>query len=159
VNFLVREAEPLVDAAREAAASFLGAGPDDLAFVPNATIGVNTVLRSLDFAPGDELLTTDHAYNACRNALAFVAARTRARVVVPKGAFPIEGPDAVIRAVLDRVSARSRLALLDHVTSPTALIFPIERLVRELASAGVDSLIDAAHTPGMLPLNLQELGA
>ena len=158
-RFLARDLTPLLDAAREELARFVGAAADDLAFVPNATTGVNTVLASLPLEPGDELLTTDHVYNACRNALAFAAARAGAVVVIAPVPFPIESEDAVLDAVLERVSPRTRLALLEHVTSATALIFPIRRLVRELLRAGVETLVDGAHAPGMVPLELDGLGA
>jgi isopenicillin-N epimerase len=159
VRFLVVELEPLMDAARAVVATFLGADADDLAFVPNATTGVNTVLRSLDFAPGDELLTLDHAYNACKNALEHAAARAGARVVVARVPFPTPGPDAVVEAVLARVTPRTRLLLVDHVTSQTALVLPVARLVAELAARGVDTLVDAAHAPGMVPMHLDDTGA
>ncbi len=159
IDFLVRRLEARFDAAREALAAFVGADPEDVVAVPNATAGVNSVLRSLLFEPGDELLTTDHAYNACRNALEFVASRTGARVAVARVPFPLQGPGEVIEAVLAAVTPRTRLALLDHVTSPTGLVFPVRELVAELAARGVDTLVDGAHAPGMLPLDIRELGA
>ena len=159
VRFLSRELDGRLDEARAALARFLGADADDLAFVPNATSGVNAVLRSRAFAPGDELLTTDHAYNACRNALEYVAERTGARVVVVTVPFPVAGPDVIVDAVLARVTPHTRLALIDHVTSPTGLVLPVQRLCAELAARGVDVIVDGAHAPGMVALDLGTLGA
>lgn len=159
VRFLSREYEGRLDAARASLAAFVGADAEDLVFVNNATTGVNAVLRSLRFAPGDELLTTDHEYNASRNALEFVARRDGATVVVAEAPFPLASPDEFVDAVLARVTARTRLALLDHVTSQTGLLLPIERLAAEMAARGVELLVDGAHGPGMVPLDLRSLGA
>ncbi len=159
VRFMVTRLEPLMDEVRVSLGGFLGAEPDDLAPVPNATFGVNSVLRSLDLAPGDELLAIDHGYNACLNALRYVADRVGARVVVAPVPFPIDDPGRVVEAVLGAASARTRLALLCHVTSPTALVLPITELVRELRERGIETLVDAAHAPGMVDVDLAALGA
>jgi isopenicillin-N epimerase len=159
VQFLVRELEPMLNDARAALARFVGANPDNLVFVQNATAGVNTVLRSLSFEPGDELLVTDHEYNACRNALQYAATRMGAKVVVGPMPFPVESASRLTEAILSRATSRTRLALVDHITSQTALVLPIAQIVRELAARGVDTLVDGAHAPGMVPLQLEELGA
>lgn len=159
VDFLVRELPGLMATARQALAGFVGADPDDLAFVTNATVGVNAVLRSLALAPGDELLTTNHAYAACLKTLRYVASRTGARVVVASVPLPLRDEVEIVEPILAAVTPRTRLALLDHVTSPTALIFPIAGLVHALAERGVDVLVDGAHALGMVPLELSATGA
>jgi isopenicillin-N epimerase len=159
VRFMVERLEPALDVARAAVGEFVGADPDDLAFVTNATTGVNTVLRSLTFEPGDELLTTDHEYNAVRNTMEVVAERCGARVVVAKVPFPIDSPDAAVAAVLEAVTPRTRLAVLDHVTSATALVLPLAQVVGRLAERGIDTLVDGAHAPGMVELDVAGLGA
>ncbi len=159
VRFFSSELDPAMDVARQSLGTFVGADPNDLAFVPNATAGFNTVLRSLRFAPGDELLTTDHAYNAAKNAMEYVAARDGATVVIAAVPFPTSGSDEVVEAVLSAVTSRTRLALLDQITSATALIFPIARLVAELSERGVDTLVDGAHAPGQVELDVAAIGA
>ncbi len=158
-RYLARELEPRLDAVRGELARFLGADAADVVFVSNATTGVNAVLRSLRFAPGDELLVTDHGYNACTNVARFVAGRTGARMTTARVPFPIRDGEAALEAITACVTPRTRVALLDHVTSPTGLVLPIERIVRALEGRGVQVLVDGAHAPGMVPLDLRSLGA
>ena len=159
VRFFTREREPFLDAARDALGDFLGADPADLVFVRNATEGVNSVLRSLEFEPGDELLVTDHAYNACRNVIEYVAHRNNAKVVVVKIPMPIKSPDEVLDAILAAVSEKTRILLIDHITSPTALVLPVKRIIDALSERGIETLVDGAHAPGMVPLDLDDIGA
>ena len=159
VAFLGRGLEDRLAAAREAVGAFVGAEPDDLAFVPNATAGIATALGALDIRPGDELLATDHEYNAALNALRVAASGRGARVVLARIPLPVTGPDEVVERVLAAVTPRTRLALVSHVTSPTALVFPVERIVALLEARGVAVLVDGAHAPGMVPLALEKLGA
>src|SRR5580692_7905754 len=139
LQFLVRELEAELDAARAVLAQFTGAEAEDLVFIPNATTGVNTILRSLSFQPGDELLVTDQEYNASRNALNFVAERSGARVVVASIPFPFRHEDELVTPVLKCVTPKTKLALLDHVTSQTGVVQPIARLVSELKQRGVET--------------------
>ena len=159
IQFLDAELEGHLDRARAALALFVNVQPDDLCFVPNATTGVNTVVRSLEFMPGDEILTTDHEYNACLNAIRFAAERAGANVVVANVPLPVHDASDVTRAILARASDRTRLAVISHVTSPTGLVFPIADIVSALNERGVDTLVDGAHAPGMLPLDIGTLNA
>ncbi len=158
VLFLVRELEPLMDAVRTDLGHFIGATLDDLAYVPNATSGVNAVLRSLEFSRGDELLVTTQEYNACRNVLDYIAARSGARVKPIDIPFPIRSPEEVIEAVMRNVTSATRLLLIDHITSQTALILPVRQIVAELNARGIDTLIDGAHVAGQLPLDIRAIG-
>ena len=159
MRFFFEEHDRLLDGAREAVARFAGASAEGLVLVRNPTTGVNAVLRSLRLSPGDELLVTDHTYAGCRNAVYQVAARADARVEVARVPFPLGSADDAVEAVLARVSARTRLALIDHVTSPTGIVLPIARIVRELEERGVDCLVDGAHAPGMVPVDVAAVGA
>jgi isopenicillin-N epimerase len=159
VRHFQRELDGLLDSSRRRLASFVGAGPEELVFVPNATTGVNTVLSCLDLSPGDEILVTDHIYNACNNAALLTARKTGARVVTAHIPFPVKSEDEVVEVVLNAVTDRTRFVLIDHITSPTALIFPVHDIVSELNSRGIDVMVDGAHAPGMIPLNLQAMGA
>ncbi len=159
VEFLARQLAGRLDAARERLAAFLGADPAGLAPVPNATTGVNAILRSFDFGPGDELLATDQVYAACRNALDYVAQRSGARVVTVRLPFPCQSPASIVRSILDGVTSRTAILLCDHVASPTGMILPIAEVVGECEKRGIDTLIDGAHAPGMLPLELDALGS
>jgi isopenicillin-N epimerase len=159
VDFFVRDLEELLDEARASLAEFLSADVADLVYTANATSGVNAVLRSLRFGPGDELLVTDQEYNASRNVLDFVAEQSGAAVVCANVPFPLRSADDVVGAVLGAVTPRTRLALLDHVTSQTGLVNPIARITPELRARGIDVLIDGAHAPGSIPIDLRTLGA
>lgn len=146
-------------AARLALGAELGADPDDLVPVANATAGLNAVARSLPLAPGDEILTTDHEYAALEKTWAFVARRTGAvvrRVTVP---LPLTSENAFSETVLAGITPRTRVLFLSHITSPTALLFPIGKAVAEARARGIWSVIDGAHAPGQIALDLNRLGA
>lgn len=159
VKFLGREILGHLDEARGVLAEFVGADPGGLVFVPNATTGVNAVLRSMEFEAGDELVITNHGYNACNNVARYVTERAGAKVVVAQVPFPIESSEQALEAILASVTERTKLVLVDHITSPTALVLPVKRLVEELHARGVLVLIDGAHAPGMLDLNLADIDA
>jgi isopenicillin-N epimerase len=145
--------------ALESMARFLNAPVGGLTFLPNATAGVNTVLRSLPLQVGDEVLVLDQAYQACRNAVDAACAAAGAGVKVVALPFPSTGPDEIVERVLAAAGPRTKLAMFDTVTSPTALRLPFERLTAEIQARGIDVLLDAAHGPGIVPLDLNALNA
>ena len=159
MQFLWRRYEERLEPSRIELAKFIGARPRDVVFVTNATTGVNAVLRSLKLRRGDEVLTTNLDYNACHNALIEAARSNGAKLVVSRVPFPLRSADQVVEAILEAVTPRTRLAMIDHVTSDTGLVLPLARIIRELADRGVETLVDGAHAPGMLPLDLRKLGA
>src|SRR5438132_8220288 len=158
-HFMDRELPSALRGAAARLAAFVGARAEDLVFVENATAGCNTVLRSLSFAPGDEILVTDHGYPAVRKAAEYVAARAGAHVVEAPVPFPLADAAQVVAAVSSVLTPRTRLAIFDHITSPTAVIFPVSELAALCRAAGVPMLIDGAHAPGMLSLDVPSIGA
>jgi isopenicillin-N epimerase len=158
-HFMSEELPPALRGAAARLADFVDARPDDLVFVENATAGCNTVLRSLHLAPNDEILLTDHGYAAVRKAAEYVAGRADARVVEAAVPFPLDDATQVVAAVSSRLSSRTRLAIFDHITSSTAVIFPVHELTALCRAAGVPVLIDGAHAPGMLALDVPSIGA
>lgn len=159
VRFFERDYIPMMKSSIIKLAEFMNADPEGMTFVKNTTEGVNTVLRSLVLNPGDEIIVTNHSYQACWNAVDFVTERAGAKTVVVDIPFRIKDEEEILESVMGAVSERTVLALLDTVTSATGLRMPFEKLVSSLQSLGVDVLLDAAHGPGIVPLDLSELGA
>ena len=158
VEFLGRRSAGLLRVARQSLAAYLGAEVDDLVFVTNATTGVNTVAQSLALQPGDEVLTTDHEYGACDATWRHVCERTGAvyrRVEIP---LPLAA-EGFVERLMAAVTPRTRLIFLSHITSATALIFPVAALCAAARQSGLLTLVDGAHAPGQIDLNLATLGA
>jgi isopenicillin-N epimerase len=158
VEFLARRLPGLLDDVRARLAEYLGARPDDLVLVRNATSGVNAVARSLRLAPGDEVLATDHEYGACDLLWRHVCARAGARYVRARLPLPVDSADAVVDAVLASVTERTRALFVSHVTSPTAIVLPVAELARAARALGILTVVDGAHAPGQLPVDLADLG-
>ena len=139
-------------------AEFVGARRDDLVFVDNATTGVNAVLRSLPLAPGDEIVITDQAYGGVANAAAFVARERGARVRTVGVPYPDYDPGGLVEAMDAALGDRTRLVLVDHIASESALILPVAEIAARARARGVPVLVDGAHVPGHIPLDLPSLG-
>jgi isopenicillin-N epimerase len=159
VEFLGRRFEPLMRQARAALGAYVGAEPDDLVYVPNATTGLNIVARSLPLAAGDEVLSTDHEYGALDRTWRFMCRRRGARYVRQPVPLPITSSEQVVGTIWAGMTARTRVLFVSHVTSPTAVILPVAELVRRARQAGIITVVDGAHAPGQIPLDLEAMGA
>ncbi len=159
VRFMTGELPALLPRAASALAGFLGAEAQDLVLVENATTGVNAVLRSIDLAPGEEVLVIDQVYPAVRNAVRHLCMRAGAAMVEAPLALPIADEGAVVEQVRARLTPRTRLLVVDLVTSPTAAVLPVAALAKQAKAAGARVLVDAAHGPGQVELDLPSLGA
>ena len=131
--------------------------PGDCAFVTNATDGVNAVLSSLRFESGDEILYTNHGYNACNNAVRYYAERSGAVAVQVELPFPVQDPNQITEAVVGAVTSRTKLAVIDHIGSPSAFVLPIHQIVQALESRGIQTLVDGAHAPGQVEVSLRSI--
>lgn len=159
VQFMTRILPGALRDAAAALAAFLGTSADRLVFVDNATTAVNTVLRSIPWRAGDELVLSDHAYPAVKNAVRYIGGQAGVTVREAGVPFPLRGAEQVVDAFMEQLTKRTRLVLVDHVASPSALVFPVEEIVNRCKQAGIAVLVDGAHAPGMLPLELDGLGA
>ncbi len=159
VEFLGRELGEHLQAARQALAKYLGAPAEDLVFVPNATTGVNIVARSLPLRFGDEILASDHEYGACEKAWQFVCGKTGAVYRRQEISLPVRSPVEVVEILWQAVTKRTRVIFLSHMTSPTALRLPVEAICQRARAAGIWTVIDGAHAPGQIELDLPEVGA
>lgn len=159
IEVLGRRCAQLVEEAKEPVAAAFGMRTADFGFVTNATEAANAVLQSLALKAGDELLTTDHVYHAIRQAMRQTASRAGASVREVPVPVPVKSPREIAARVLEGLSPRTRLVVVDHVTSPTALVFPVEEIIAGCRERGVEVLVDGAHSPGMISLNIQKLGA
>ncbi len=154
VEFLGRRVPGLLREARQVLAEYVGVQPGTLVFVPNATFGVNIVARSLELAPGDEVLGTDHEYGAAEHAWQFSCGKRGATYIRQPIPLPVSDASDVIDALWAGVTDRTRVIFLSHITSPTAIIFPIAEICRRARAAGIMTVIDGAHAPGQIPLDL-----
>ncbi len=159
VLFLGREFAELQFSARQKLGAFLGAEAEDLVYVPNATHGVNIIAHSLDLQPGEEILTTDHEYGACDNTWEFICRKTGGRYIHQPISLPIESNEALIDQLWQGVTGKTKLIFLSQISSPTAQCLPVEAVCKRARQAGILTLIDGAHAPGQIPLDLQATGA
>jgi isopenicillin-N epimerase len=159
VEFLGRRINDLLATARAKLAAFLGTQADNLVYVPNATYGVNIVARSLELRPGDEVLATNHEYGACDRAWRFICRQRGATYINRPIDLPLESADAFVDQLWAGVTERTRVIFMSHITSPTALIFPIEQICQRAREAGILTVIDGAHAPGQIDLALDAIGA
>lgn len=158
-QFLTFEIDDALRAALAPVAAAIGAAAEDVVFVENATSGLNAVLRSIDFEPGDELLITSLSYPAIRKAAYYAASRSGARVVEAEIKLPVANDAAILRSVAQRLSIRTKLAIFDHIASHSALLLPAAALTRLAHEAGAKVMIDGAHAPGQIALDVPALGA
>ena len=159
VLFLGREYDALLKESRQALGAYLHADADDLAYIPNATHGANIIARSLDLQPGDEILATDHEYGACDYTWEFVCDKAGAKYIHQPISLPVHGEGEVVEQFWQGVTPRTKAVYLSHITSPTALRLPVEAICQRARQAGILSIVDAAHAPGQLPVDLSALGA
>ncbi len=157
-QFINEVAPAAIRAAAGRLADFIGTRAEDTVFVENTTAGLNAVLRSFPLSPGDEVVISDHIYNATRNTVTFVAEAAGATVAVAKVGLPVADADQIVGAVMGAVNAATRLIVIDHVASITGVVFPVARIAEMARARGIPVLVDGAHAPGMLDLDVAALG-
>ena len=174
VEFLGRRAKSLMEAARASLATYLGVEADEVVYFPNPTTALNMVARNLckdirgqrsvdgivtTLRAGDEILTTDHEYGALNRTWGYICQQTGARYIQRTIPLPLENPESFVERFWNGVSEHTRVIFLSHITSPTALIFPVKEICQRARQAGILSIVDGAHAPGQISLELRHIGA
>lgn len=159
VEFLGRRARDLMAESRAALADYLGVQRDDLVYVTNATVGVNIVAHSINLGPGDEVLTTDHEYGACDRTWRFLARKDGFAYINQPVLVPLTSVERFVEQLWQGVTAKTKIIFLSHITSPTAIVFPVTEVCRRAREQGILTLVDGAHAPGQIPLDLDKIGA
>lgn len=159
VLFLGRELDGLLLESRIVLGEYLHADANDLVYIPNATHGVNIIAHSLQLKPDDEILTTDHEYGACDYTWEFISSKTGAKYIHQHIPLPVHSDEEIVGQFWSGVTPRTKVIYLSHITSPTALRLPVERICQRAKDAGLVTVIDAAHSPGHIPVDLQMLDA
>ena len=159
VRFLTKDLPQHLENSRQALARFVNAAPTDLVYVPNVTFGVNVVARSLSLGPGDEVLTSDHEYGACENAWRYLSQRNGFRIIQQPIAIPLASEQEILEQFWQAVTPRTRVIYLSHITSSTAMRFPVKEICARAAESGLITVIDGAHAPGQIDIDLAAIGA
>jgi isopenicillin-N epimerase len=159
VEFLGRKAALLLQRSRETLANYLFVDRDDIVYVPNATHGINIVAHSVELHPGDEVLSTDHEYGAMDRTWQFLSEQKGFRYKNFEISLPVTSTDLFVDQLFSEVTSKTRIIYLSHITSPTALIFPVQQICQKARELGILTIIDGAHAPGQIDLDLGSLGA
>lgn len=159
VHFLAAELPDLLADARKVLADYVGAAAADVAFIPNATFGVNMIARSLPLGPGDEVLTTDHEYGACDNVWSFLSQKQGFAYKKQPIPLPVQPAEAIVEQFWQGVTPRTRVIFMSHISSATAVTFPIQQICTRARQAGIMTIIDGAHTVGQIPLDMAAITA
>jgi isopenicillin-N epimerase len=159
VEFIQRRLKALMHESRGVLGEFVGADGEDLVYVTNASTAINIVARSMQLEPGDEVLTTDHEYGSMNRVWELVCEDSGAKYVYQTVTLPATSHDDVVEQIWSGVTPRTKILFFSHITAPSALIFPVAQLVKRARDAGIIVIVDGAHAPGQVALNLEELGA
>ncbi len=157
IRFIKHDLEGLMDVSRHSLATVLNCRPNDLAPMPNATLALATILANTQLREGDEVLVSDHEYQSLINELDRMSQRQGVKVVEAKIPFPIASPDVVVERFLEAITPRTRLVIISHITSASSLVLPVAPIIKECNARGIDVVLDGAHSPGQVHVDLGAL--
>ena len=157
VKFLGYDIFPLLDKSREALSGFVNCSMDDIVFKPNPSTALNTVIKSLKLSPGDEILSTNHEYGALDRTWHFICKKTGAKYIKQPISLPLQSKQDFIDEFSSGITDRTKIIFLSHITSPTALIFPVKEICKIAKEKKIICIIDGAHAPAHIDVNIKDL--